>query len=162
MRNFIYSIFLLFFISCNNTITPTETQKKDTIFLDGKKINHKHSLDSLYLESFLAIPDTIDGCSEIFYEGDEKTNFIFITNLQTFGIIKIKGNDYYLMKDITQNNSTKENAIIEEYSNEVFKIRLNLQKVNQLDYLEFYEGKFLFYNNDSLIIEKKVKAEVGC
>lgn len=162
MRNFIISILLLLFISCNNTNTPSKTQKKDTIFFDNKNLNHKQSMDIIYLDRFLTIPDTIDGCSGIFYEGNERNNFIFITNLQTFGIIKLKGSDIYLMKDTTQNISIKENTIIEEYTNDAFKIKLNLQKINQLDYLEFYEGKLLFFNHDSLIFEKKIKAEVGC
>ncbi|MFK7059998.1 hypothetical protein [Flavobacterium oreochromis] len=154
MKNKLLHTFLIItLISCNKNgkseIIENDKAKNKTVFK---------------LDFFKTIPDTIDGCGDYFTLENEKSvdqNYIFLSNLSSFAIIKVNGKNVFLEKDTINSKEISKNEYIEIYSGNGYKATLKTKMIKQYDEGGFCKGT-LKINNKSEEIEYKIKGEFGC
>lgn len=130
------------------------------------KKNSKNDIttDNLNLEVFKIIPDTIDGCGEYFKMENEKEgsqNFIFLSNLTNFGIIKINNKNIFLKRDTLKSKEMTNGNIYEEYYDKEYKVILKTKIIEKYDEGGFFKGTLKIKKNNNEK-EFKVKGTSGC
>lgn len=153
--------------SCtNDNVTTVNSQKIDADKDDTTKpVAVSYNIDTAFkLDFFEAIPDTIDGCGEYFtYELNEIANdkYIFLSNLTDLAIIKIKGNDVYLKKDLIESKEIDDKSYIAVYKGQGYKAILTIHQTKNYDEGGLYSGT-LEIIGDKIKATFKVHGEAGC
>jgi len=167
MKLSIILLTILIATNCTNTDnTINNAQKADTS--KPVTINPPASItvtDTAFkLDFFTAVPDTIDGCGEyITYYTSKITNdkFIFLSNLSEFAIIRIKGKDIYLNRDMIESQEINDKNYIAVYEGQGYKAILSLKQKKANDEGGFYTGTLQITGN-KVNVTFKVHGQVGC
>ncbi len=159
---------LIGFLLCNLLVACNETNTQKNQYNDSIAAN-KQAAEEVPWEAFPIpgyfenIPDTIDGCSGVFATSEAAFNqkqFIFISNLQGLGMIKLNGEIVYLqMKSRTEGPG---DAYKEEYEGNGLTIIIDITKVGVTgDELNSNEGSFtLRRGNETKVMQ--LFGETGC
>lgn len=132
----------------------------------NEKIDNEKSLNKnvLKLDFFKTVPDTIDGCGEYFTLENEKSdnqNYIFLSNLTSFAIIKVDGKNVFLEKDTINSKEISKNEYLEIYNGNGYKATLKTKIIEQYDEGGFCKGTLKIKNTINET-EYKIKGETGC
>lgn len=174
MKNLLKIILpLLFITGCNNRNNSVENIEENTPAPSGTPerldslASAKHSQltdTSIVLDYFPAIPDTIDGCGEYFSnQADEVKNdrYVFISNLSEFAMIRIKGKNIFLQKNIKESKEIDEKTYVAVYEGEGYKAILKVRQTKGYDEGGFYTGNLeIMEKGKSSVIA--VHGETGC
>lgn len=116
------------------------------------------------LDFFQAIPDTIDGCGEFFtYDTSQIKNgqYIFLSNLTSFAILKINGKDVFLSRDEKESKEIDDSNYIVVYKGQRLKAILTIRKAEAYDEGGLYFGTLEIISN-KVKATFKVRGESGC
>jgi hypothetical protein len=140
---FLFSaIMLAFCTSCADSDstttaeTPEETTRSSDSTVTQVKLPGK-------LDEFATIPDTIDGCGDYYaVENDSATkgNYIFLSNISEFAIIRVEGKDIYLKKNDSLSKEITPDHFISVFEGSGLKVTLEAKIVDQYDEGGFYKG----------------------
>lgn len=139
-------------------------EKKQETINSKETSSAKNKKQELKLDFFKIVPDTIDGCGEYYVlekEKDDSQNYIFLSNLSSFAIIKVDGKDLFLEKDSINCKEISKNEYLETYKGNGFKAILKTKIIRQYDEGGFCKGA-LRISNKNEEIEYKIKGESGC
>jgi hypothetical protein len=164
--HFLMIFILLILSSCWNDLPGAKEKKEhDKVQVEQDRSLPVQTADTeLRLDPFEKIPATIDGCGEYFTTIDNKAakdNFIFLSNLTSFALIKVNGLEIYLKRDKTASKEIDTKNYIAVYSGEGYKVILTLNQVIAYDEGGFYNGTLeITRGNKSL--KYPVHGESGC
>lgn len=134
---------------CSNSSKSGSEEK------EGRKIS---------LDYFQSIPDTIDGCSELYtYDTtDYKTRrYIFVSNVSEFGIIQIDGKLIYLKVIPDESKETSNDEFVSVFANDNYKVVLKTKKLTSSDEVSFNKGELRITRKKTDVVFK-VHGESGC
>lgn len=132
-------------LSCNSKQTKSE-----------KQIN-------LDLESFSTLPESIDGCGEL-YSLDSiqfsKKEYVFASNLAEFAVIKLNGKDIHLQVE-SEGKNEETDGFVSIFKSKNYTVIVRTRKIIEYDEGGIYEGTIELQQGD----KKKIYAiygESGC
>jgi len=151
----------LLILSCKKN-EKADLKVKDSNFDSIEKTSS--SVSDLKLDVFKTIPDSLYGCGEYFTlenEKDESVNYIFISNLTDFAIIKVKNKNIFLEKDTLKSKESSNGIFNEEYSGNGYKAILKTKLIKEYDEGGLYKGTLkILKNNKEKVFN--IKGESGC
>ncbi len=117
----------------------------------------------LKLDYFTSIPGVIDGCNGIYTNDSislKKKKYVFISNIQDLGIIRVNGNAISLK--LISTTETKKNIFKTIYKGEGYTAILIVKDVKQIGDEGSYEMGTLeiIYGHSS--VKFKIHGEAGC
>jgi hypothetical protein len=136
---------IIIFIACNENSRTTKVGKSDSLPKNDTVKNEVATKKNSYpeLDFFQSIPDTIEGCSELFTYDTTKMDrnaYIFASNLTSFAIIRIKGKYIYLNKNRQASRNLSDSSYIEVFEGNGYKAVLTVAKITGYDEGGFYKG----------------------
>lgn len=137
---FICVVFVLSLtISCSE-----HREKRNDIKTNEKSIDfNENENPTVGLEAFEQIPDTIEGCGD-YYALDSNlmkdNKFIFLSSLEKFSIVKIKGENIILTRDSVASKEMSLDSFIDVYYSEKVNAVLSVKRVKSYDEGGFYSG----------------------
>lgn len=158
---------LVILTSCTNQDTTSNSAHKSNTIktYTVKQTVTVSPIDTTFtLDVFKAVPDTIDGCGEYFtYDTSkvESNEYVFLSNLSEFAIIKIRGKDIYLNRDTTESKEINEKSYEAVYKGQGYKAILKVKQTRTYDEGGFYSGT-LEIIGDKKRATFKVHGETGC
>jgi hypothetical protein len=163
------SLLLTLFVltGCANQDKTADISQSDdtTKIATAKRTVTSSPIDTTFkLDFFKAVPDTIDGCGEYFTYDTSKAsrdNYIFLSNLTDFAIIKISGKDIYLNRDTTESKEINDKSYEAVYRGQGYKAILKVNQTKTYDEGGFYSGT-LEIIGDKKRATFKVHGEAGC
>jgi hypothetical protein len=129
----------------------------------NQTLNPNENLEAK-LDFFETVPDTIDGCGEYFTiesEKDDSENYIFLSNLSSFAIIKVSGENIFLEKDTIKSKDISKNEYFEIYRGNGYEATLKVKFIEMYDEGGFCKGT-LKINNSKKETEYRIKGSSGC
>lgn len=108
-KTLLYSFVIVTLFSCNK-YAKSEVVEKEKVPTENLDIA---------LDVFKTVPDTIEGCGDFFILENEKSdskNYIFLSNLSSFAIIKVNGKNVFLEKDSIKSKEISKDEYFEVYS----------------------------------------------
>ena len=142
--------------SCNKN-GESKKIEKDQTFKPNENLEVK-------LDFFKTVPDTIDGCGEYFTiesEKDDSENYIFLSNLSSFAIIKVNGENIFLEKDTIKSKDISKDEYLEIYRGNGYEATLKAKFIKMYDEGGFCKGT-LKINDSRKETEYKIKGSSGC
>lgn len=117
---------------------------------------------SFTTELFAGVPKEVDGCSGLFASSNESLsseNYLFVTDLQERGFLKVNGEMVRLERE---GYKLAEGAIIETYSGAGFRVEVDVRREAQLgEELWLYIGTVrVIRGREQQVL--RVSGEVGC
>ena len=153
-KTLLFSFVIITLFSCNKQVKSKVVEKGKTA---------TENLD-VKLDVFNSVPDTIDGCGEYYTlenENENSENYIFLSNLSSFAIIKVNGKNVFLEKDSINSKEISKDEYFEVYNGKGYKATLKIKVIKQYEEGGFYKGTLKINNKDSET-EYKIKGESGC
>lgn len=114
----------------------------------------------MYLKQF-RIQLTDVGNYTLENEKENRENYIFLSNLSSFGIIKVNGKNVFLEKDSINSKEISKVEYLEIYSGDGYKATLKIKVINQYDEGGFCRGTLKIKKNNKET-EYIIKGESGC
>lgn len=156
IKTFIFSFVIITLFSCNKNAR--------TEMLEGNQTLKPNKNLEVKLDFFKTVPDTIDGCGEYFTiesEKDDSENYIFLSNLSSFAIIKVNGKNVILEKDTIKSKEISKKEFLEIYRGNGYEATLKTKVIKQYDEGAFCKGT-LNINDSKKETEYKIKGSSGC
>ena len=113
-KTLLFSFVIITLFSCNKQVKSKVVEKGKTA---------TENLD-VKLDVFNSVPDTIDGCGEYYTlenENENSENYIFLSNLSSFAIIKVNGKNVFLEKDSINSKEISKDEYFEVYNGKGYK-----------------------------------------
>ncbi len=152
------------FTACSHQKEGTEKQVHEVSPVKEEKgeVASAKKMKPLALDFFAAVPDTIDGCGD-YYTYDSihvaPDKYIFLSNMTTFAIIRIKGKDIYLEKQKTV--EVTDAHFISIFKGQGYSAVLEVKRTKKYDEGGFYKGTLkVVYGDEGSIFW--VQGETGC
>ncbi|MRX41528.1 hypothetical protein GJU43_19770 [Flavobacterium sp. LC2016-23] len=164
-KTLLFSSLIFTLFSCNKNVKSEVVKNNQTSHqtaISSEKKSNKNL--EIKLDLFKTVPDTIDGCGEYYTlesENDNSKNYIFLSNLSNFAIIKVSGKNVFLQKDSINSKEISKDEYLEIYSGNGFKATLKIKVIKKYDEGGFYKGT-LKINNKEKETDYKIKGESGC
>lgn len=163
-RSLLFIVILVSLFACADNDTSTlPATKEETARKPDSTLTPQAKLPAK-LDAFASVPDTIDGCGDYYAaESDSATkgNYIFLSNMTEFAIIRVDGKNIFLKKNKDLSKEITPSHFISVFEGNGYKATLEAKIAEQYDEGGFYKGTLeIAAGNEKQVI--KVHGETGC
>lgn len=157
-------IFVVLFYSCTNKNEKEEIEKVKSDNLEKKEVDN-NELD-FQIGIFTSVPDTIDGCGDFYnyiLNNSNKPEFVFLSNLSEFSMMKINGKTEYFKINQDTTDSFNEKKYVQTASSAKYNLICEFDLIEKYDEGGLYNMKLTIV--DKFTRRKKIiflKGESGC